>query len=240
LIGQIDTVTEVLYTKYLKAKISYNGIQRIERYPFPMEALREAILNAVIHKDYGSGIPVQISVYNDKIYIANIGSLPEMWTVDNLLSKHTSKPFNPILARMFYLIGYIESWGRGVEKMWQACQNDGVPIPEYMINPTDIMLKFTAPTDRVVDTVGHNEGIEPQEKFPQKFPQKFLEQLTKKEFETVTLIFENPGYTSDDIANKVGITRRAVTKRLKILKEKGVIKRVGSDKGGYWEIDKTD
>jgi len=54
-------------TKYLRAYISYEGISRIEKYPFPKEALREALLNAIVHKDHSSGVPIQISVYEDKI-----------------------------------------------------------------------------------------------------------------------------------------------------------------------------
>ena len=65
IIEQVDKVVELLYHKYLRAKISYEGIQRVERYPFPEGAVREALLNAIVHKDYSSGVPIQISVYDD-------------------------------------------------------------------------------------------------------------------------------------------------------------------------------
>lgn len=109
--GRIDKIIEVLHLKYMKAIISYEGIQRIERYFVPDDALREALLNALCHKQYESGIPIQISVYEDKLYIANCGKLPENWTVENLMSKHASKPYNPSIANVFYLAGLIESWG---------------------------------------------------------------------------------------------------------------------------------
>lgn len=66
LIEQIDQLMEVLHLKYMKAKITYDGMQRIERYFVPDEALREALLNALCHKQYESGIPIQISVYEDR------------------------------------------------------------------------------------------------------------------------------------------------------------------------------
>ena len=69
LIEQIDQIMEVLHLKYMKAKITYDGMQRIERYFVPDEALREALLNALCHKQYESGIPIQISVYEDRLYI---------------------------------------------------------------------------------------------------------------------------------------------------------------------------
>jgi ATP-dependent DNA helicase RecG len=113
LIDQIDRIIEVIHLKYMKARITYEGIQRIERYFVPDEALREAILNAICHKDYSRSIPIQISVYDDQLYIGNVGRLPEHWTIDDLLGKHNSIPFNPDIANVFYLAGHIESWSHG-------------------------------------------------------------------------------------------------------------------------------
>ncbi len=90
LLEQIDKIIEVIHLKYMKAKITYEGMQRIERYFVPDAALREALLNALCHKQYESGVPIQISVYEDKLYIANCGRLPDNWTADSLMSKHAS------------------------------------------------------------------------------------------------------------------------------------------------------
>ena len=145
LIDQIDRAIEVIHLKYMKARITYEGIQRIERYFVPDEALREALLNAICHKDYGRGIPVQISIYEDQLYIGNVGRLPENWTLENFLGKHTSAPFNPAIANVFYLAGHIESWGRGIEKIFNVCKAENVPEPKYTVHPGDIMIHFTAP-----------------------------------------------------------------------------------------------
>ena len=110
----------------------------------------EALLNALCHKQYQSGIPIQISVYDDRLYIANCGCLPENWTLKNLMRKHASSSYDPNIAHVFYLAGFIESWGRGIEKVCSACKKDGVPQPVYTINPGDIMIEFTAPEDRVI------------------------------------------------------------------------------------------
>jgi ATP-dependent DNA helicase RecG len=145
LIDQIDRIIEVIHLKYMKARITYEGIQRIERYFVPDEALREAILNAICHKDYSRSIPIQISVYDDQLYIGNVGRLPEHWTIDDLLGKHNSIPFNPDIANVFYLAGHIESWGRGIEKIFNACKVENVPEPKFKVHPGDIMIHFTAP-----------------------------------------------------------------------------------------------
>jgi len=76
----------------MKALISYEGVQRVETYPVPESALREAVLDAVAHKDYGSKIPIQIKVYDHKILLWNSARLPNGWTLERLLSEHASFP----------------------------------------------------------------------------------------------------------------------------------------------------
>ncbi|RCV62837.1 ATP-dependent DNA helicase RecG [Methanophagales archaeon] len=95
----------------MRANISYDDLTRIEKYPFPRPALREALLNAVVHKDYSNGVPIQISVYDDKIVLWNDGQLPENWTIETLKQKHPSKPYNPDIANAFFRAGLIEAWG---------------------------------------------------------------------------------------------------------------------------------
>lgn len=202
-------------------------MQRIERYPYPEAALREALLNAITHKMYGSRIPIQISVYDDRLYIANCGQLPENWTVEKLMTKHVSKPFNPDIAHVLYLAGFIESWGRGIEKICDACREDGIPQPEYIINPGDIMVKFTAPADRVIFS---------GRRVTEKVTVRVTEKVTVKENEILELLFEDPAYTLVAMAEKLGVSRKTIAYRIKLLKEKGIIQRVGSDKKGYWKI----
>lgn len=227
ILEQIDKIVELVYLKYMKAKITYEGMQRIERYFVPEDALREALLNALCHKQYQSGVPIQISVYEDKLYIANCGCLPENWTLENLMRKHASSPYNPNIAHVFYLAGFIESWGRGIEKICSACKNDGVPQPIYTINPGDIMIEFTAPEDRVI-----RSG-----KVTDRVTVKVTDPVTDNECDLLLLLAEDPGYTMPKLSEKMGISRKTVAQRLKQLKEKGIIERIGSDRKGYWKIN---
>lgn len=111
LFTQVEKTLDLLLTKYLQAGISYVGVQRIESLPVPEAALREAVLNALIHKNYASGAPIQISVYADKLMIWNSGALPPDWNIEKLLGKHASEPYNPDIANAFFRAGLIESWG---------------------------------------------------------------------------------------------------------------------------------
>ena len=141
LIEQIDKTVDLVFSKYLKALIYYNGIQRIEQFMFPQEAFREILLNAVVHKDYSACNPIQISVYEDKIYIWNDGEMPpDLNSTEKLFEKHSSKPYNPKLANVFFKSGMIEAWGRGFDKIREACAKDDGRLPEYNINESGIMV----------------------------------------------------------------------------------------------------
>ena len=116
------------------------------RYPylsfmFPQEAFREILLNAVVHKDYSACNPIQISVYEDKIYIWNDGEMPsELDSTEKLFEKHSSKPYNPKLANVFFKSGMIEAWGRGFDKIKEACAKYNGRLPEYNISVSGIMV----------------------------------------------------------------------------------------------------
>ena len=135
--------------KYLKARISYDRLQRVESWPIPEEALREAVLNAVSHKDYGSGAPIQISVYRrDRLMAWNPGQLPADWTVQTLTQKHASLPANPDVANAFFRAGMVESWGRGIERIMSSCAAASVPTPELRYEQTGLWITFPfAPSD---------------------------------------------------------------------------------------------
>lgn len=103
LIEQVDNTVDLVYTKYMKALINYDGIQRTEQFMFHKDAFREILLNAIVHKDYSSCNPIQISVYEDKMYIWNDGEMPaNLSSTEKLFQKHSSKPYNPKLASVFF------------------------------------------------------------------------------------------------------------------------------------------
>ncbi|CAK7035927.1 MAG: hypothetical protein BACD_00109 [Bacteroides rodentium] len=224
LIEIVDKIVELIYLKYMRAKITYVGMQRRERYFVPEAALRETLLNALCHSQYNYGVPIQISVYDDKLYVANCGKLPDNWTAESLMKKHASRPYNPNIANVFYLAGFIESWGRGIEKICDACRRDSLPLPEFTVNPGDIMVKFSAPEVRIA----HRPG---------KVTERVTERVTEKEFDVIKLLRIDPGYTYQDLASELNISRKTVSDRIKSLKEKGAIERIGSDTKGYWKLN---
>lgn len=163
LFEQVDKVMDLLVTKYLKAQITYKGVQRKETFPVPIGALREAVLNAIVHKDYSSGIPIQISVYENKIIIWNEGELPEDWTVAKLKVKHPSKPFNPDIANAFFRSGLIESWGRGTIKIINEAKIAKTPTPIFRFDDGGFYVIFNfvevSMEEQVLDLIRENSKI---------------------------------------------------------------------------------
>jgi ATP-dependent DNA helicase RecG len=232
LFAQAEKAMDLLLTKYLKASISYEGISRVERFPFPKAALREALLNAIVHKDYGGGSPIQISVYEDKIYFWNDGQLPENWTVAQLLAKHASKPFNPLIANAFFRAGMIESWGRGIEKIRQECKAAGVPLPEYRTDASGLMVKFKAGI-RQKEKVTEKTPVETLQKTLQKTPVKTLQKTPDR---VIELLRQDGLLSISEIAIQIGKSHSAVQRVLNKLRESGIIERIGPAKGGHWVV----
>ena len=173
---------------------------------------REAIFNALIHQDFSVGVPVQISVYKDKLYISNDCVFPANWTAETLMQKHRSLPHNPDIANTFFRAGFIESWGRGVEKICRLCKEYGISEPEYTVHPNDIMMMFKANMIAVAQKDDTVNAI-------------------------LALIKQNPSITYEALTEKTGKSRRTISRIITELKTTGTLVRVGSDKSGHWEIN---
>ncbi|MCX6150080.1 MAG: putative DNA binding domain-containing protein [Ignavibacteriales bacterium] len=115
--------------KFLTRAIGFEGLQRIEKGEYPVAALREMLLNALVHKNY-SGSTIQLRVYDDKISFWNKGTLPEGLSFEALKRQHPSRPRNPIIADVCFKGGYIDAWGRGTLKIINACNEAELPEPE--------------------------------------------------------------------------------------------------------------
>ena len=225
LFTQVDKVMDLLLTKYLRAGISYRGTQRVERLPVPEAALREAVINAIAHKDYGAAIPIQISVYDDKLMLWNPGQLPPDWSLDRLLSKHPSQPSNPDIAKTLFLAGKIESWGRGIDLIRNACTADGCPAPRFASDSTGVEVVFPF---AAVET-----SVKTLVKTPVETP---IETLMKTPIEILKRLKETPTLTVVQLADALGKSPSAIHRASAKLVQEGKLRYVGPRKGGHWEI----
>ena len=183
-----------------------------KRIEYPKDAVREALLNAIAHKDYSGGVPIQISVYTNKIIIWNEGQLPENWTVKNLLEKHASRPYNPDIANALFRSGYIESWGRGTLKIIRECKQAGIPEPVFSYDSSDISVEFRKDI--------YNE--------------KYLQSLNLNDRQVKAVLFakEKGKLTNSDYQTLNDVSRETATGDLKQLIDKQLIKPSGQKGAG--------
>jgi ATP-dependent DNA helicase RecG len=144
LFDQAEKTMEVLKNKYLTSKMNIKGLYRSDDLEYPERALREAIVNAIAHKDY-SGTHIHIKVYADKLVFWNPGELHHDLTIELLKEKHPSHPRNRLIAQQFFYCGLIESWGSGTMKMIKECVKVGLPEP--MFEELSNGLQVTFPKD---------------------------------------------------------------------------------------------
>jgi ATP-dependent DNA helicase RecG len=146
LLTQADQGLDLLLNQYLQAGHGSRSPQPWATLPVPARAVNEALLNAIAHKDYSAGLPIQVSVYADKIQIWNPGQLPSGWTQADLATKHPFYPANPAIADTLFRAAYLTAWGTGFELIRQTCREHGCPKPLVRWeNGISVELRFRAP-----------------------------------------------------------------------------------------------
>lgn len=194
-------------------------------------AFREALVNAVVHKDYSGLTPIQISIYDNKLMIYNDGELPEGWSLETLQHKHPSKPYNPAIAYVFFLAGYIESWGRGIEKIVEESRRFNGIIPQFRWQGgLWVDFEFNNSESEHVEL-----GATVSTKLGEKLGEK-LQNLSKNRKLIITLMKDNKNITISELSTELGISTTAIEKNISYLKENNFIKRISGDYGGHWEV----
>jgi len=211
----------------LGARFPEGKIFREDRFPVPPNALREILLNAVMHRDYSYyGGHVAIVVFDDRIEIRSYGRLPSGVTLEQLSGPHASELRNPLIAEAFHRTGAVEVWGRGTNRVIAECKAHGILPPSFEERQGWMVVTFRAPIAPVEAGGGPEGGTEKSsEKSREKSSEKILD-----------LVRQNPAFSAREIAEALGLTSRAVEKQLGKLKKEGRLKRIGPDKGGHWEV----
>ena len=223
LISTADKIVDLIYLKYLKAKITYEHDRRVETYPFARNAIREAIYNAIAHNCYMYGTPIQIRIEEEQIIISNRCILPEGWTAETLMQPHDSIPYNPDIANVFYRAGYIETWGQGIQKICDECTALGAELPKYEIIGTGLRVYFPALKRALID----------QPKAPNRQNVGKDVGLAEK---MIDLILEDSEIKMSEMAEKLEVTTRTIEREMKKLREAGLVLRVGGKRYGHWEV----
>lgn len=229
IIQMADKVMEVLRFKYLHAPIRFEGMQRIETLEIPDKAFREIIYNAIAHKLY-SGASIQMHVYDDRIEVWNEGLLPEGYTPETLVRRHSSKPRNKNIAFAFFKAGFIDRWGLGYKKIMEGFKEAGLKLPE--IEQVDGGVRVTVWRRDVVSDVVSDVISDVTSMSPVVSPV----QLTGRQLEILKLIQSNEQISAAEMSPVLSVAIRTIRRDLSEMQEKGVIAREGNTSAGRWVV----
>ena len=220
LIGDLITVIDesiLFLKKHLNLRYEIKEIRRKEILEIPEIAIREAIINAVCHRDYfEKGANVMVEIFDDRVEISNPGSLPHGMTLADFGKRSMTR--NPTIASLLHRIHYIEKMGTGINRMKEACKEAGIPEPEFEITGFFTIL-FRRKT---YGNIGINIGISIS--------------INETQIKIVELMKRDCKITVPRITEIIGISKRNIEANISDLKRKRIIERIGSRKSGYWEV----
>jgi ATP-dependent DNA helicase RecG len=202
----LRNVLERLFQKYLIKNVTFEGMYRIETPEYPMVALREMLLNSMVHRSY-MGSFSQMRVYDDKINLWNEGGLPEGISLEALKRSHKSKPRNLLIADVCFKGGLIDAWGRGTISIIDACKAAGLPEPELIEEDGGFIVTL----------------------FKDRFSAEQLQQLglNERQIKAVLYVKEKGEITTSAYTKLYAVAERTARNDLNKLSEKQILRRVG-------------
>jgi ATP-dependent DNA helicase RecG len=210
LFNQVEKAVEAI-KKHLNVRFEIKELARQDVWDYPLDAIREALINAVIHKDYSSAAEIQVKIYDDRIWFWNPGSLPEQLNIADLKKEHSSYPKNPLIANAFYLVGLIEHWGSGTKRIVDLCRGQNLREPEFKEEQGGIGVWFYKNAD-----VYGEENLEEMG-------------LNERQIKAVMYVKERGKITNSEYMNLANVSRQTATRDLsklvksKVLKRKGIV-----------------
>ena len=186
-------------------------------------AIRELIANAVAHRSYLEPGNIQVALYDDRLELTSPGMLLNNVTIEKMIEGY-SRPRNPAIARAFAYMKIIEKWGTGIPRLFAACEEYGLPKPELIDFDGDFRVNMYRKRD--TNTKTGDQTCQPVNDGVNDEVNKLLNYLNL-----------HPDYTVTQFAEHFEVSRKTIAARLKKLKDKGYIERVGSSRKGYWKVN---
>ena len=217
IIAQVPAAMEFIQRHIsMAAEIVATQVERIDRWEYPLEALREAIINATCHRDYSDSGNVQVRIFDDRIEVWSPGLLPEGITIADLYRTHNSHPRNHRIAHAFFLIKYIEQWGTGTLRMIDLCRHEGLPEPKYSEQSGAVVVTFY----KAKASKKYHAAPEP----------------IAREEQVVDQVKQKGRITVQGYAQLFNLSTRTARRDLTVLVRKGVLRREGKARATYYVV----
>ena len=209
----------------VSTKVTYT--ERKEKTLWNTDAVKEAVINFIVHNDYTREVPPLFEIFSDRLEITSYGGLPEGLSKEEFFSG-VSMPRNRELMRIFKDLDLVEHIGSGMGKIMTVYNKDNFEFMEHF-------LRIRIPFEKGYED-DYTELNKKSSEKKSKGSEKSSEKNEKSREKILAIISKNPTISANDISKEIGISSRAVEKHIKSLKDNNKIKRVGADKGGHWEV----
>ena len=242
LFQSINQITDLFDLAYgVSSSFKSSDWKRIDHPNYPRLAIREAILNAFIHRDYSYyTASLSINIYPDKLVISNNGKLPVGLSVEDLAKDHLSQPFNPDIAHICFLRNWIEKIGRGTIKMIQQCNDLGFEPPVWNATASIVSVTFPGLTIPFNYSEGISEGISEglNRLLSAKVYEGISEGLKDSLLEIIHLLIKHKSLRISELSVKLNKPQKTLERHVSILKEIGAIEYLGSKRTGGYSVTK--
>ena len=243
---QIQKTIDYLETQVKEhSYLGEDGLFKTDR-EYPKFVIQEMTVNSVCHRDYSiKGTEIQIKMFDDRLVFETPGKLPGIVRTDNIRHPHFSR--NPKIAEYLKAYDYVKEFGEGVDRMCRELSAIGTKEPQYHL--VAFIMKASVWANVLEEgqekaRIGqenslsdHIEGETTQKNYPEKLPRKTTQKISAIQIQIVDFLRNNPKASRSEIATYISsITEDGVKYNLKALQQKGIIKRIGPAKGGYWKV----
>ncbi len=229
--NQVDAAYQYVLEK-INMGMQIQGIYRQDVYELPTDSVRELIANAVAHRSYLEPGNIQVAIFDDRLEVTSPGMLLNNVSIKKMMEGY-SKPRNPAIANAFAYMKIIEKWGTGIPRIFRECREYGLPDPELIDFDGDFRVNMYRNTaidysPRVNDRVN--------DKVNDRVNDKVNDRVNEIEEKILKFIDNDPAITITQLSMELELSRKTIAAKLKTLKEKKMIERVGSSRKGYWKI----
>ena len=221
--NQVDAAYQYVLEK-INMGMQIQGIYRQDVYELPTDSVRELIANAVAHRSYLEPGNIQVAIFDDRLEVTSPGMLLNNVSIKKMIEGY-SKPRNPAIANAFAYMKIIEKWGTGIPRIFRECREYGLPDPELIDFDGDFRVNMY-----------RNTAIDYSPRVNDRVNDKVNDRVNEIEEKILKFIDNDPAITITQLSMELELSRKTIAAKLKTLKEKKMIERVGSSRKGYWKI----
>lgn len=225
---------EAFFLRNMRTAMRIEGFSRVQIEEYPLEALREAVVNAIAHRDYEiKGATIMINMFSDRVEIASPGLLPQPLTIDVIRSlDYRPVSRNPLIARTLFEMDFMEERGGGIRRMHDLAINHGLKPPEFAYDSGYFTVTFYSPMDKILELHPSKTRV------VYSIPPSNLADLNKRQKDILKYLLEHDRIASSDCTRLFNVTRDTANRDFKRLEKSQLVEQRGTGRGTHYVLKK--